>query len=105
MLWENICGRGCGELSCTAWTHGLGLQVGGLGVGGCVCGGEQASGRCTSRGGGSGFKKAEPGVWWAAWCMFFPPLFPLVFSARTLRSVDVDAMSADRVQEALACLF
>ena len=35
MLWENICGRGCCELSCTAWTHGLGLQVEGvLGGGG-----------------------------------------------------------------------
>lgn len=27
MLWEDICGRGCCELSRTAWTHGLGLQA------------------------------------------------------------------------------
>lgn len=45
-----------------------------------------------------GFKKAEPGVWWAEWCTPPPPrlFFP---------SADVDAMSADRAQEALACLF
>lgn len=21
-----------------------------------------------------GLKKAEPGVWWAEWCMYFPPV-------------------------------
>lgn len=67
MLWENICGRECGELSRTAWTHGLGLQAEGGWVGGGAEG-QQASAR-------RGFKKAEPGVWWAEWCMFFPP-FP-----------------------------
>lgn len=61
--------------------------------------------RGTGRSGGAGLKKAEPGVWWAEWCCFFLFPFPspqrrLVFSARTLRSVDADAMSADRVQGA-----
>lgn len=71
MLWENICGRACCELSCTAWTHGLGLQVeGGWAVWG-VAGEQTGHGQKRRR----GFKKAEPGVWWAEWCMFFPP-FP-----------------------------
>lgn len=63
--------------------------------------GQQASAR-------RGFKKAEPGVWWAEWCVFFPPLSlrASFFSpARTLGSADIDAMSADRAQEASACLF
>lgn len=72
MLWENICGRGCSELSCTAWTHGLGLRAeGGRWGGGCSRRGR----RGTVRSGGAGLKKAEPGVWWAEWCMFFPLLF------------------------------
>lgn len=49
-----------------------------------------------------GLKKAEPGVWWAEWCMFFsfPLSAGLFLTARTPRSVDVDGMSADRVQGA-----
>lgn len=69
--------------------------------------GEQASGRSTGRGGGSGLKKQSLGFGGRRGACSFPP-FPLcwlVFSVRTLRSVDVDGMSADRVQEALACLF
>lgn len=31
MQWENSCGRGCCELSCTAWMHGLGLGLEGWG--------------------------------------------------------------------------
>lgn len=79
MLWENICGRECGELSRTAWTHGLGLQAEGGWVGGGAEG-QQANAR-------RGFKKAEPGVWWAEWCMFFPPFpsAPACFSQRGLR--------------------
>lgn len=63
-------------------------------------GGQQASAR-------RGFKKAEPGVWWAEWCVLFPPFpsAPACFSRSALRSADVDAMSADRAQEASACLF
>lgn len=39
-------------------------------------------------------------------CSFPPsPRRWLVFSARTRRSADVDGMSADRAQEAAACLF
>lgn len=81
MLWENICGRECGELSRTARTHGLGLRAEGGWVGGGAEG-QQASAR-------RGFKKAEPGVWWAEWCMFFPP-FPSAsacFSQRGLRNL------------------
>lgn len=56
MLWENICGRGCCELSCTARTRGLGMH----------------------RGRGGGLKKAEPEVWWVEWCVFFPPFSSLL---------------------------
>lgn len=74
-LWESICGRRRCELSCTAWTHGLGLQVEG---GWWWWWGEAAGERA-----GRGLKKAEPEVWWAEWCMYFPPfaLRWLVFSA------------------------
>lgn len=70
--------------------------------------------RLASRRGGRGarrrgLKKAEPGVWWAEWCVlffffhlssFFFLCPPLVFCERPLQSVDVDGMSADRVQGA-----
>lgn len=79
MLWENICGRGCSELSCTAWTDGLGLRVEG-GLCGVEGGGAaQQPRRGTGRSGGAGLKKAEPGVWWAEWCCFFS--FSLPFSS------------------------
>lgn len=58
MLWENICGRGCSELSCTAWTDGLGLRVeGGLcGVeGGCGAAAEAGHRQKRRR----GFKKSR----------------------------------------------
>ena len=38
-------------------------------VGGGVAGEQAGHGQKRRR----GFKKAEPGVWWAEWCMFFPP--------------------------------
>lgn len=105
MLWENICGRGCSELSCTAWTDGLGLRVeGGLcGVeGGCGAAAEAGHRQKRRR----GFKKSRAWglVGGVVLCFFLFP-FPspqrrLVFSARMLRSVDADAMSADRVQGA-----
>lgn len=60
--------------------HGLGMQVEG--------GGEEEGGGLGCSRLRRGLKKAEPGVWWADWCMFFfsphspfPPV-SLLFCAR-----------------------
>lgn len=63
-------------------------------------GSEQASG-------GVGLKKQSLGFGGRSGACSFPTFAPrrLVFSARTPRPADVDAMRADRAQEAPACLF